>query len=61
MLTKTINIKMKKLILIAAVAFFTACNSGSTEAPASCDSTCVDSCKASVDSVKAIDSTTIKK
>lgn len=52
---------MKKLIIIAAVAFFTACNSGQTEAPASCDSTCVDSCKASVDSVKAIDSTTIKK
>ncbi len=57
---------MKKLILIAAVAFFTACGSASTEAPASCDSTCVDSCKAivdtvKVDSVKVIDSTPVKK
>ena len=58
---------MKKLILIAAVAF-TACNSGQTEAPAtSCDSTCVDSCKTividtvvKVDSVKTIVDT-IKK
>ena len=57
---------MKNLILVAAVAFFTACNSGSTEAPVSCDSTCVDSSKAiidtlKVDSLKTIDSTTVKK
>jgi hypothetical protein len=36
---------MKKLILIAAVAF-TACNSAETTCPAKSDSTVVDSCKA---------------
>lgn len=43
---------MKKLILIAAVAF-TACNGGSKECPTKCDSTSVDSTL--VDSTKAID------
>ena len=38
-----LNIKMKKLILIAAVAF-TACGSPSTK-DVKCDSTCVDSTK----------------
>lgn len=57
---------MKNLILVVAVAFFTACNSGQTEAPVSCDSTCVDSPKVvidtvKIDSVKTIDSTTVKK
>jgi hypothetical protein len=42
---------MKKLILIAAVAF-TACGSPSTQ-ETNCDSTCVDS--TCVDSTKAID------
>lgn len=43
---------MKKLILIAAVAF-TACGSPETNCQATCDSTCVDS--TSVDSTKVID------
>jgi hypothetical protein len=50
---------MKKLILIAAVAFFTACGSASTEAPATCDSTKCDStkCVESIDSIRlAVDS-----
>jgi hypothetical protein len=43
LLTKPINKKMKKLILIAAVAFFTACGSADTNCPATCDSTKCDS------------------
>ncbi len=53
------NIKMKKLILIAAVAF-TACGSPKTQ-ETNCDSTCVDSSKAIVDTVKVIDSVPVKK
>ncbi len=55
-----LNIKMKKLILIAAVAF-TACKGGSSEAPVCSDSTTVDTSKVIVDTVKAIDSTPVKK
>jgi hypothetical protein len=61
MLNKTINKKkMKKLILIAAVAF-TACGSPKTQ-ETNCDSTCVDSTH--VDTTKVIDTLvidTIKK
>ena len=49
--------KMKKLILIAAVAF-TACGSPETKEN-SCDSTCVDSTH--VDSTKVIDTTIVKQ
>lgn len=48
---------MKKFIAIAAVVFsMTACNTGaSTEAPATTDSTKVDSCKAVCDSTVKVD------
>jgi hypothetical protein len=51
---------MKKLIVIAAVAF-AACKGGSSSETPKCDSTCVDSPKVIVDTVKTIDSVTIKK
>lgn len=48
---------MKKVIAIVAIAAFTACNSGSN-APATTDSTKVDSTKTTVDTAKvAVDST----
>jgi hypothetical protein len=51
---------MKKLIIIAAVALFTACGSAETNSPATCDSTkCdsthVDSCFNSKDSTLIVD------
>ena len=48
---------MKKFIAIAAVLFsMTACNTGaSTEAPATTDSTKVDSVKAIADTTKVVD------
>lgn len=54
---------MKKLILIAAVALFTACDSAETNSPATCDSTkCdsthVDSCFNSKDST-VVDTTKV--
>lgn len=55
-----LNIKMKKLIVIAAVAF-TACKGGSSETPTSCDSTKVKIDTVKIDSVKVIDSTPVKK
>ena len=48
---------MKKVIAIVAIAAFTACNSGSN-APATTDSTKVDSTKTTVDTANvAVDST----